>query len=489
MLQKHFSMSSSHSLLEFHVSRFTNRPRDPFAERTSVDPLMLWVFCLLLGFAGSALAQPISTGPRLDIFPNPARATLPVQVVFSSFTISCTGEPTLHEVSRESGRVVLELTDPVCPLLPPDGSEYRIVKELEPLGVGTTTIEVREPGGFFVAETEVVVTALETDELQAIPIQTRFEDRETSVIRLQGTTGGCLVGVESIDIAPVPDDLSAGPTAVDIRLERGCILDPPLAQDFTFDIELGQLTPGLYAVTAEFDGAERSRTRLFEVFVDTTPPSLGVSPTEPIDTDSIQISITRPGQLACDPNAALDVGSGRIDVRVDSDCWAAPFDQSSTVFVSLGQRPSGRYLLALLERGTNEELDRRIFDIAPEGNCVESATTLCLMRNRFRATALWSTTLGTQGPGHATLRSDGTSAASGTFWFFDPSSVEIDLKVINACDINGQFWIFAAGLTDQGVRLVVEDTTTGDVKTYRHLAGTPFQTVTDITALPCLLVF
>lgn len=460
---------------------FTISPR--FRSPSRGGASLLLTVLLALGGITAGAAQPIATEPRLDVYPAPARALEPVQLVFSWFTISCSGDPVLEEKSRGPGRIVLELLDPGCPLLPPGGYEYTLVKQIEI--PDSTTIEVRLPGDGFVVETDVEVTPLEADELQVLPQETRFQDTERARVLITGNDGGCLVDLAGIDIAPSSLTPADGPTPIDIRLERGCILDPPLSGPFALDVELGRLPPGLYSVTATFESAESSRTELFEVYVETEPPSLSVSPTEPIDTDFLQVGITRPGQFVCAPDPALETSSTRIEVLVDSACWGEPFDQSTTVFVPVGELPAGRYLLVLLERSTNDELDRRVFDVEAGGDCVDSITSLCLMRNRFRATALWRATQGTQGPGHAQLRSDGTSAASGTFWFFDPKSVEIDLKVINGCNVNGHFWVFAAGLTDQGVILRIQDTVTGQQRVYGSDVGTPFQTVTDIEALPC----
>lgn len=52
------------------------------------------------------------------------------------------------------------------------------------------------------------------------------------------------------------------------------------------------------------------------------------------------------------------------------------------------------------------------------------------------------------------------SEQSGSFWFFDPSNKEIEVKVLDGRAINGHFWVFAAGLTSLpfGVRIVDQET-------------------------------
>ena len=58
---------------------------------------------------------------------------------------------------------------------------------------------------------------------------------------------------------------------------------------------------------------------------------------------------------------------------------------------------------------------------------------------------------------------------SGYFWFFNPSNVELTVKVLNGCGLNNQWWVFISGLTNQGWTLHVRDTQTG-LKLYRGAA-------------------
>jgi hypothetical protein len=116
------------------------------------------------------------------------------------------------------------------------------------------------------------------------------------------------------------------------------------------------------------------------------------------------------------------------------------------------------------------------------GNCVPSATALCLTGGRFRVEARWRTAAGDEGDGMATpLTSD-----TGTFWFFGASNVEVVVKILDACGFPGapRFWVFAAGLTDVEVLLTVTDTVSGAVKTYPNPLGTAFRPVQDTGAFP-----
>jgi hypothetical protein len=128
-------------------------------------------------------------------------------------------------------------------------------------------------------------------------------------------------------------------------------------------------------------------------------------------------------------------------------------------------------------------LGRRYAGTAPPPTpCVESATDLCLgAGGRFRVTAAWSTAAGDSGVG--VLRP--LTADTAAFWFFDEANLELVVKVLAACPVNAHHWVFAAGLTDVAVTLVVEDTVTGARRTYVNQQGTAFQPIQDTAAFDC----
>lgn len=110
--------------------------------------------------------------------------------------------------------------------------------------------------------------------------------------------------------------------------------------------------------------------------------------------------------------------------------------------------------------------------------CLTGGNILCLNGDRFRVEATWKVPNTSQGNGQAVkLTSD-----TGYFWFFDPTNVELTLKVLDGCGVNGRYWVFVSGLTNVEVRMTVTDTATGKVKTYTNAAGRTFPTVLDTNA-------
>ena len=62
---------------------------------------------------------------------------------------------------------------------------------------------------------------------------------------------------------------------------------------------------------------------------------------------------------------------------------------------------------------------------------------------------------------------------------------EILLKVLDACDFNDRFWVFAAATTNVEYTLRVTDTETGAEKIYINPLGVASPAVTDTDAFLC----
>jgi hypothetical protein len=93
------------------------------------------------------------------------------------------------------------------------------------------------------------------------------------------------------------------------------------------------------------------------------------------------------------------------------------------------------------------------------------ADALCFI-DRFEARVSWAAG-GDAGDG---IPLSGT-AETGYFWFFEPSNVEVAVKVLDGRAINGRFWVFAGSLTDLAYDLAVFDRATGEQRLYQHAAG------------------
>lgn len=111
--------------------------------------------------------------------------------------------------------------------------------------------------------------------------------------------------------------------------------------------------------------------------------------------------------------------------------------------------------------------------------CTETETALCLQDGRFRVEAAWRTGAGDAAPAGAVKQNDG----SGYFYFFSEDNTEVTVKVLDACvpDFD-RFWVFAAGMTNVDVRLLVTDTEAGVSRPYQNPLGTLFAPIADTDA-------
>ena len=115
--------------------------------------------------------------------------------------------------------------------------------------------------------------------------------------------------------------------------------------------------------------------------------------------------------------------------------------------------------------------------------CAASETALCLQSARYEVRANWQA--GEQeGEAIGMPRTPDT----GMFWFFNPDNVELIVKVLDGCALNGHRWVLMGGLTDVAVDISVTDTESEETKMYGSPAGSPFRTMFDVTAFRCSAV-
>jgi len=122
----------------------------------------------------------------------------------------------------------------------------------------------------------------------------------------------------------------------------------------------------------------------------------------------------------------------------------------------------------------------------PGGSCVRNASTACLQSGRFEVKVDWQTA-SSQGAGQVmSFGGQRTENDESVFWwFFNAANFEMGIKVLNACGLGGNYWVFLSGLTDQGWTVHVRDTQTGATKTYSNPLGHLSSTFADTSAFNC----
>lgn len=142
----------------------------------------------------------------------------------------------------------------------------------------------------------------------------------------------------------------------------------------------------------------------------------------------------------------------------------------------LGLLPPGTYTFHIT--GHDHELGR-IKVLSAEGLCAPGPRTLCLDGRRFGAEIRFGAA------GAELAQAVALGDPTGYFWFFQPENVEVLVKVIDGCALNGHFWVFAAGLTDVQTTLAVKDFATGEEKLFESPGGQPFQPLQNTAAFAC----
>ena len=123
-----------------------------------------------------------------------------------------------------------------------------------------------------------------------------------------------------------------------------------------------------------------------------------------------------------------------------------------------------------------------------KGTCVPDPSTLCVDDTpgdgRFAIRLRYATASGggLEGDAVATPLDGVGIGGGGIFSFFELANPEALVKIVDGCNFNGHFWVFAAASTTLGFELTVEDTETGEVRTYTNPDALPAATVTDTTA-------
>lgn len=80
--------------------------------------------------------------------------------------------------------------------------------------------------------------------------------------------------------------------------------------------------------------------------------------------------------------------------------------------------------------------------------------SLSLLGGRFCVTVSWKDAAGnTHVASPVQFRSD----SSAGFWFYSPDSWELQVKLIDACNINNRYWVMASGATHLDYQITVQD--------------------------------
>jgi len=234
----------------------------------------------------------------------------------------------------------------------------------------------------------------------------------------------------------------------------------------------GGSTPGIYRITLQirrgrFDG-----------------PLVGAAATAYLDLPSTSAAVA----------VYFDFGGAPVTAG-DTLTFTQTYSGPGTLFYDVGNTSCAGAVYQT--EGTTPPLDtlrRDSVGIAINqddliGGCIPNDTILCIDNvsgdRRFKATLNFSHAGGSSGAGQAIPMASLGIAQGGTFWFFGPNNPEVLLKVLNACGVDGHFWLFATAGTSVAFTLDVLDTSTAQTKTYTNQDNTAAQPIQDTSAFLC----
>jgi hypothetical protein len=285
-----------------------------------------------------------------------------------------------------------------------------------------------------------------------------------------GLVADC-VGVDGVIVTP------GFPGRVTVTLNGSCPLIPPPPRPLLLEVPIGPLPAGRWIVRVEFSGEEE----LLTVDVAGLPFRIELDP--PFPQAGSPFTLRFSGSASCADFSSL--GAPAQDGNVLSlpffPCPILPPPPAPFLIEQeLAPLPAGDYVVQVTESPGRAFASHR-FHVFGAEECTPSETALCLQDGRFRVEAVWRTATA-EGP--ARVRTE--TADSGSLWFFSPTNLEMLVKVLNACQTpKPMFWVFAAGLTDVEVELVVTDMTTKQTRRYRNPRGKPFTPILDTSAFDC----
>jgi hypothetical protein len=268
---------------------------------------------------------------------------------------------------------------------------------------------------------------------------------------------------------------------------------PSSPSDHFVEVELGTFAEGVYEMhlfdlsLVCFDLSPFLRdTVTFTVAAEVVPEPFAqvrfaappVSPALPTSSEPVTAKVI--ARVACNvPSFAVERSGYSIDLRyqITDDCSSSPIDHP--VDVALGVLPAGTYDLRVLDIGSGSPVveDEAAFTVT-DTSCDEG---LCLQSGRFAVTAQWVLPDGTAGSGTP----HSSTPETGALWFFDPGNLELFVKVLDGCGVNGRYWVFVAGLTNVQVEVRMHDELLGTTATYTNPQGTLFQPIADTDSFPC----
>jgi len=258
---------------------------------------------------------------------------------------------------------------------------------------------------------------------------------------------------------------------VTVDLELKANISPLPPPGWVVTAEAGRLPPGSYQVLVD-TGSPDSPFEAGEFTVFGRAPIAIEPAAEPyLDDRPVLFDL-----LLFDNGVDLDVAPrpslGIIEVFLDrnSDFVTIPPGPGALrETVNAGVLPAGDYEIRVIDV-TNEfgvfSAVTRDITVHDSDGCVPSATALCLGNGRFRVEAAWRDFRDRRGDG-TPVPLDGRED-TGSFWFFNEDNLELTVKVLDGCGVNGHHWVFISSGSTVEYDVTVTDAGAGEPAVRRY---------------------
>ncbi len=266
---------------------------------------------------------------------------------------------------------------------------------------------------------------------------------------------------------------------------QGC--HPSTLGTFSTVVELGPLYPTDHTVrvydasnpNVVFDTAVLSVRR--QASVDIELP-LGAR-----DDAPVLIKFRFPVGSACFSLDPPEVHGNVIEALLVDNCPVIPVGppQVRESEFAVGPLPAGEYDVRFFEHSETGPalLHRETLTVHDADRCVPSDIALCLQNGRFRVEVSRKDFQGNTGKGHA-IPLEGRDD-SGLFWYFQEENIELTVKILNGCNLGGNWWVFLSSGSTVEYTVTVTDTLTDRKKTYTNDSGEAAPLLADTSAFSC----
>lgn len=273
---------------------------------------------------------------------------------------------------------------------------------------------------------------------------------------------------------------------LDVRLAGSCLVTPPpqVAVRFVYDpVFVGADIYTLRVVTYDPDSDENVGT-LWEQPLTVFRPSDFVLelPDAPVtDVEPVAIRVT--GEYGCGGTRFVGLDGDVVELEWER-CAALVADEVRSEIVEIDPLPAGDYRIRLTEDelGPGPGLATLPFRVHPADRCLPDAGTLCLQDGRFQVRGAWMDFQGGAGIARAIPLPDRDD--TGMFWFFAEDNVELTVKVLDGCGVNGHHWVFLSPGSTAGWEVTVTDLVEDGFRTYRNETGDTPPLTADTAAFP-----